>query len=120
MSRTPLLLSFYGDDFTGSTDALESLARCGIRTVLFTDPPTPMDEAGSPLHLAEQTNQPIGLLDLAQPPRPAAEIDATVDRLIAGRSQGVLIDLMHESQQATVGRLIDRCAAREHPLFVVG
>ncbi len=36
-----LLLSFYGDDFTGSTDALESLARCGVRTVLFTDPPTP-------------------------------------------------------------------------------
>ncbi|HEY7088795.1 MAG TPA: four-carbon acid sugar kinase family protein [Tepidisphaeraceae bacterium] len=36
-----LLISFYGDDFTGSTDAMESLARCGIRTVLFTDPPTP-------------------------------------------------------------------------------
>lgn len=36
-----LLISFYGDDFTGSTDAMESLARCGVRTVLFTDPPTP-------------------------------------------------------------------------------
>jgi uncharacterized protein YgbK (DUF1537 family) len=36
-----LLLSFYGDDFTGSTDAMESLARGGIRTVLFTEPPTP-------------------------------------------------------------------------------
>src|SRR5689334_17388301 len=35
-----LVISFYGDDFTGSTDAMESLARCGIRTVLFTDPPT--------------------------------------------------------------------------------
>jgi uncharacterized protein YgbK (DUF1537 family) len=35
-----LLLSFYGDDFTGSTDALESLARSGLRTILFTDPPT--------------------------------------------------------------------------------
>lgn len=35
-----LLLSFYGDDFTGSTDAMESLARGGIRTVLFTRPPT--------------------------------------------------------------------------------
>lgn len=38
----PLLLAFYGDDFTGSTDALESLARAGVRTVLFLDPP---DEA---------------------------------------------------------------------------
>src|SRR5215471_15298009 len=35
-----LLISFYGDDFTGSTDAMESLARCGVRTVLFTNPPT--------------------------------------------------------------------------------
>ena len=40
MPRKDLLLSFYGDDFTGSTDAMESLARRGVRTVLFTDPPT--------------------------------------------------------------------------------
>jgi uncharacterized protein YgbK (DUF1537 family) len=33
-------ISFYGDDFTGSTDALESLALAGLRTVLFTNPPT--------------------------------------------------------------------------------
>jgi len=37
----PLLLAFYGDDFTGSTDALEFLARAGVRTVLFIEPPTP-------------------------------------------------------------------------------
>lgn len=35
-----LLMSFYGDDFTGSTDAMESLARAGLRTVLFVEPPT--------------------------------------------------------------------------------
>jgi 3-oxoisoapionate kinase len=35
-----LLLSFYGDDFTGSTDAMESLALAGVATVLFTDPPS--------------------------------------------------------------------------------
>jgi uncharacterized protein YgbK (DUF1537 family) len=40
-----LLLSFYGDDFTGSTDAMESLARGGVRTVLFTKPPTPQQLA---------------------------------------------------------------------------
>ena len=33
------LLAFYGDDFTGSTDALESLALAGLRTVLFLRPP---------------------------------------------------------------------------------
>ncbi len=36
-----LLLTYYGDDFTGSTDALECLSRAGVRTVLFTRPPTP-------------------------------------------------------------------------------
>jgi uncharacterized protein YgbK (DUF1537 family) len=43
-----LLVCFYGDDFTGSTDALESLSRAGIRTVLFTRPPTAAQLAGYP------------------------------------------------------------------------
>lgn len=38
---TSLLLSFYGDDFTGSTDAMEALAVSGLRTVLFLSPPSP-------------------------------------------------------------------------------
>lgn len=33
------LFCFYGDDFTGSTDALEALAANGVPAVLFTDPP---------------------------------------------------------------------------------
>jgi len=36
-----LKLAFYGDDFTGSTDALEVLAFAGLRTALFLAPPTP-------------------------------------------------------------------------------
>jgi len=35
-----LLLTFYGDDFTGSTDALEQLTLGGIRTALFIQPPS--------------------------------------------------------------------------------
>lgn len=38
-----LKLAFYGDDFTGSTDALEALALAGWRTVLFLQPPSPDD-----------------------------------------------------------------------------
>jgi len=34
-----LMLAFYGDDFTGSTDAMEALALSGLRTVLFLAPP---------------------------------------------------------------------------------
>lgn len=45
MSRSTedLLLTFYGDDFTGSTDVLESLALNGVETVLFFEPPDPGD-----------------------------------------------------------------------------
>jgi len=32
-------LAYYGDDFTGSTDVLESLARSGVESVLFVRPP---------------------------------------------------------------------------------
>lgn len=37
---TPLRLAYYGDDFTGSTDALEFLTRAGLKTALFLRPPT--------------------------------------------------------------------------------
>jgi len=40
-SPNHLLLTFYGDDFTGSTDALEFLYRAGAKAVLFMRPPTP-------------------------------------------------------------------------------
>ncbi|TFJ92213.1 four-carbon acid sugar kinase family protein [Lentibacillus salicampi] len=34
-----ILLAFYGDDFTGSTDAMEALDQYGLRTILFLEPP---------------------------------------------------------------------------------
>jgi len=38
-----VLIAFYGDDFTGSTDAMEVTALAGLRTVLFTRIPEPED-----------------------------------------------------------------------------
>lgn len=35
-----LLIAFYGDDFTGSTDALEFLCSAGAKAILFMQPPT--------------------------------------------------------------------------------
>lgn len=35
-----LLLSYYGDDFTGSTDVMEAFTTAGVPTVLFLRPPT--------------------------------------------------------------------------------
>nr|WP_027135993.1 four-carbon acid sugar kinase family protein [Geminicoccus roseus] len=37
------LLTFYGDDLTGSTDALEALGLAGLETVLFVRPPDDQD-----------------------------------------------------------------------------
>ena len=36
-----LLLAYYGDDFTGSTDAMEAMSAAGVPTVLFLEVPTP-------------------------------------------------------------------------------
>lgn len=36
-----LLLTYYGDDFTGSTDAMEAMTAAGVPTVLFLQSPTP-------------------------------------------------------------------------------
>ena len=43
-----ILLAFYGDDFTGSTDALEFICRAGARALLFIEPPTPEQLAAYP------------------------------------------------------------------------
>ncbi len=47
-SSQPPLIAFYGDDFTGSTDALETLAGAGLRAALFVSPPTADDLARHP------------------------------------------------------------------------
>ena len=36
-----LLLAYYGDDFTGSTDSMEAMTAAGVPTVLFLAPPGP-------------------------------------------------------------------------------
>ena len=38
-----LLMTYCGDDFTGSTDVMEALTTAGLRTVLFLEPPGPGD-----------------------------------------------------------------------------
>ncbi|WP_269237606.1 four-carbon acid sugar kinase family protein [Flavobacterium flavigenum] len=41
--KEKLLLAYYGDDFTGSTDALEFLTLAGVKTVLFLRKPNQKD-----------------------------------------------------------------------------
>ena len=61
-----LLLTFYGDDFTGSTDALEQLALAGIRAALFIEPPTPVQLKPFP------NLQAVGVAGMTRSMTPAA------------------------------------------------
>ena len=47
-SKENILLAFYGDDLTGSTDALEFICRAGAKAVLFLKPPTAGDLSAFP------------------------------------------------------------------------
>lgn len=48
VDETALWLAYCGDDFTGSTDALEFLTRAGLRTALFLSPPSATQLARHP------------------------------------------------------------------------
>jgi uncharacterized protein YgbK (DUF1537 family) len=48
MSLPSLQIAYYADDFTGATDALETLAGAGLKTALFLEPPTPAQLARHP------------------------------------------------------------------------
>ncbi|WP_378144595.1 four-carbon acid sugar kinase family protein [Cnuibacter sp. UC19_7] len=43
-----VVVTFYGDDFTGSTDVMETLEDAGLPTLLFLEPPTPEQVAEHP------------------------------------------------------------------------
>jgi len=64
-----LVITFYGDDFTGSTDVMETLEDLGLSTLLFLDPPTPAEVA------AHGDVRAIGVAGIGRTMSPA-EMDA--------------------------------------------
>ena len=64
--RNELLLSFYGDDFTGSADAMEALSLNGVRTALFLAPPSPEELRGRFANL-----QAVGVAGISRTMTPA-------------------------------------------------
>ncbi|TRW46703.1 four-carbon acid sugar kinase family protein [Georgenia yuyongxinii] len=82
-----LALTFYGDDFTGSTDVMEALTLAGIPTVLFLDAPTPELLAAHPDALA------IGVAGISRTMSPE-EMDATLPGIFS-RLAGLRAPLFH-------------------------
>jgi len=76
MSNSRCRLVFYGDDFTGATDALEVLAFAGLRCALFLKPPEPATLA----QFAELDAAGIAGDSRAMNP---AEMDATMPAVFA-------------------------------------
>ena len=106
---TPLRLVFYGDDFTGSTDALEVLAFAGLRCALFLKPPTvetldalgPFDAIGvagdsrsmSPAEMEQRLPQVLSALAALPVPLVHYKVCSTFDSAPTVGSIGKVMDL---------------------------
>ncbi|MBN1855314.1 MAG: four-carbon acid sugar kinase family protein [Pirellulales bacterium] len=114
-----LLLTYYGDDFTGSTDALDCLSRAGAETALFIEPPTPqrlsnypglraigvagMTRTMTPDHMEEQLRPALAALHSFGAPHVHYKVCSTFDSSPVIGSIGRVIDLGRELFQ---GRFI--------------
>jgi uncharacterized protein YgbK (DUF1537 family) len=77
---TELLMTFYGDDFTGSTDVMETLEDAGVPTVLFLAPPTAEQVAAHPEARA------IGVAGISRTMTPA-QMDAQLPEILDGLAE---------------------------------
>lgn len=129
-------LSFYGDDFTGSTDSMAALAEHGIRTVLFLDIPSSEAMAGrfadiqafgvagvsrtmSPAEM-EQELKPIFIqLKLLRTPIVHYKICSTFDSSPTVGSIGKAIDIGAEvfEDQRCIPLLVGAPALKRYTLF---
>jgi len=83
-------------------------------------PVTPAGESDLRRHLARQTRKRIGLFDILQFARSAAEQRAALERIAADGAGVVLFDVLEPRQLEPIGRLLDAEAKRAAPLFSVG
>jgi uncharacterized protein YgbK (DUF1537 family) len=122
LKNNRLLIAFYGDDFTGSTDALESLSNFGIKTVLFIEPPTALQLSNfsniqaigvagisrslSPLAMEETLKPALEALATLNPKHVHYKICSTFDSSPTVGSIGKAIDIGTEVFKSTVVPLL--------------
>ena len=103
----------FGHLFAGTGDGVYRLDR---HPVMARHPVTPMQEADLALHLAQQTDLPIGLIDLAA--IKAGRTDAALAEHLAAGAAILSIDVMDEETLAEAGRLLWRGGAET--VFAIG
>ena len=103
----------FGHLFASAGDGVHRLDR---HPVMARHPVTPMAEADLALHLAQQTDLPIGLIDFAVMKAGAA--DAAVAERVAAGDAILSIDVIDDDTLAEAGRLLWR--GGEEKVFAVG
>ncbi len=91
-------------------------------------PTTPMDEADVTLHLAQQTDRPIGLVDASILDQGVQATEAALAKIVSdvvaqyGADQGpaILFDTMTDIHLPIIGQAIWNLAKGRPPAFVVG
>ncbi|MBT8347721.1 MAG: hypothetical protein KJO28_15610 [Desulfofustis sp.] len=119
----PLLLAFYGDDFTGSADSMEALTINGVRTALFLGHPTRerlqenlqnLDAVGisgvsrtmTPAQMDEELPPQLSLLDSLGAPLLHYKVCATFDSSPAIGSIGHAADIAFKVIAPSCGVLV--------------
>jgi uncharacterized protein YgbK (DUF1537 family) len=130
-----LLLAFYGDDFTGSTDAMEALAKSGYRTILFLEAPTPemlsrfegircvgvagTSRAKNPAELEKEVGPVMERLSRLEAPIVHYKTCSTFDSSpeVGSIGQAILVSRSYFPNQATVPLLVGAPALGRYTLF---
>ena len=104
-----ILLAYYGDDFSGSSDVLEVLAGAGVRTVLFLQPPSLEQLARFP------GVQAVGVAGLARS-LPVEQM-AILEPALAETLAATCLSVIREGLEEAVKRGVPPEAARD---FLMG
>jgi 3-oxoisoapionate kinase len=106
----------FGNHFTALGDETIRLDR---HPNMSRHPITPMKEADLRLHLAEQTNQSIGLMNVLDLEQTGAGLEERYQEHISRSPGALLFDVLSEDHLATIGGLLAEESERQ-PIFAVG
>ena len=110
------LLSFFGDDFTGSTDALELLSLAGLRTRLFTRVPPEAELSGLDAYGVAGETRAMTADDLE---RTLRDVLSRMAKLPARLVHYKVCSTFDSSPQVgSIGRAIDAGFDAFHPAYV--
>lgn len=83
-------------------------------------PVTPAEEGDLRLHLAKQTSQNIGLIDILTIDLPEDQSRTKLEEQIDSQKQIILFDTLYEDQLLPIAKLINQYAAKTKPIFSIG